>query len=473
MKKTTFDVELADAPGRDGLYRVRIRIYQPGEAMGRTTTAIALPKRDWNTKKKYGFWVRTSHPDHASLNSDIEVALKRVREQVESWQSENPAITPRQCTDRFRQLAKLPADQRAAGGAPLLDLMRQAVRSRGTQISPATRQNRLDHIRNFEGYLKTRPEGVQMPQAALTPELIRGFQRHMTASGNKPSSVNNALFAFRAAYHDLLGEQGVAKKARMTVSPFVHVDALTEEKRTIQRLREKDLDALRPDEWVLWEKGAARRGRYPVGPGLIPAVEGWARWCYLACYYQAGMRIGDLIRSRYEWYECDEGGLPVRLAYQMLKNGKWIRIPLSKTAQAHLAVIWRKGASPTEYLLPFLDPQAPYAKARTRQQIRALPEALADQLTNTVRTIASNLNQKLHDIGWKELGLPEDVRLKMHSARHSLADKVRRAMKVDKRIGPTDARDLLGHSTFKTTEGYFDDLDQESLDSAASAVYEV
>lgn len=193
----------------------------------------------------------------------------------------------------------------------------------------------------------------------------------------------------------------------------------------------------------------------------------------------AGMRIGDLIRSRYEWFSLDSAGMPIRLSYQMQKNGKRISIPLSSAARHHLSLIWKVGSPPETYLLPYLDQKEEYAAYRTYEQIKTMPKVHAEKLASRVASVSALLN-----VGLKKAAAELNIQmvgggvLTNHTARHSLADKVRLAIKAGKidalgrPVTNFDAKDLLGHSFMATTEGYFGDMDQEMLDAAMDALNE-
>ena len=73
-----------------------------------------------------------------------------------------------------------------------------------------------------------------------------------------------------------------------------------------------------------------------------------------------------------------------------------------------------------------------------------------------------NHNRRLNTIG-KAIGL--DTKLTTYVARHTFA-----TAGLHKGVSKAQIGDMLGHTSYYTTEAYFDDFDKEVLDDAADQI---
>ncbi|MBD2753831.1 tyrosine-type recombinase/integrase [Spirosoma validum] len=449
----TYNVELTDKPDKHGLHHVMIRLHVKEQKPARIQTEIQIEYRHWNEKKKWGKWIRSSHGYADKLNADIALAHKRIFDAVSLLLTADPTLTPKQAKERLENSsAERLRDYNATN---LLD-----------QTNSFTTNQAKEY--NWQAFLSWAGENVTLGE--MTPELIRSYARHLQKQGKKNQTVNDYVDDLREFYTLIQQKRGLSKREILAISPFTEWKNLKAVKPKKGRLHQAGIEKMEAGPFdLLTQAGKVRYG----------SMVDWSRWCWLACFYLAGMRIGDLLRSRYEWFETDAQGKPVRLRYQMQKNGRPISIPLSAKAQTHLSHVWRSGSPPVNYLLPLLDSSATYANYRTYEQIRAMPRVEAQKLKSRLSSVTAQLNMWLkvvvHDLGIEVIG---GASLTNHTARHSFADKVRLAVKngkVDAKGRPLtnfDAKELLGHRFMSTTEMYFGDMDQEMLDSAMDALGE-
>ncbi|GAB3643969.1 tyrosine-type recombinase/integrase [Spirosoma arcticum] len=452
----TYNIELTDKPDKRGLHHVMIRLHAKGHKPARIQTSIELEHKHWNTRRVWSKWVRSSHSHSDSINAKIVDAYNKTKEIVQSYLDTNADLTPAQCKIRYE--------------AGAVTLLRPHLTPAG--VNPELARVTLN-ARQYEWNAFLRWAGEDLAIEHITPKLIDDYKRKLLDEGKQPSTINTYISWLRILYETAQKKRGLSKREILSASPFLEWENLTTKPKAKGRLSSAGVKDLAGEEFSFY-----RRGRKMGNPGrTFFNFRDWGRWCWLACHYQAGMRIGDLIRSRYEWYETDAEGYPVRLRYQMQKNGRFISIPLASPIRAHLRLIWLAGSPPENYVLPFLDSKAKYARYRSYEQIRAMPMAEAGALATRLGSITLQLNRGLSE-AVKAMGITVQggKRLTNHTARHSFADKLRQAIKDGKTdakgraVTTFDAKDLLGHGRLQTTELYFGEIDQEWLDSAMDAL---
>ncbi|MVM33650.1 tyrosine-type recombinase/integrase [Spirosoma sp. HMF4905] len=444
----TYNVELADKPGKSGLYHIMIRLHRKDHKPARIQLSTEIYKKYWNPEKKDLQWIRSTHLTAKTENSTIKKALDKIRETVEGYLEKEPYLSPKDCKLRY---------EASGSSTTYKELATKAVQRH--DISQVTVSD-TTHV--LSGFLSIVGESVTIEQ--ITPVLLQTYRQKLLEKGLKNSTINQYISSLRVIYEEVQQARGVSKREMLTTSPFLEIEKLNAKSANKGRLREKGLDALKEGRYTFY--------RPSVGNGKLMFVwEDWARWCWLASYFQAGMRVGDLLRSRYEWYELDDAGYPIRLRYQMQKNGRKISLKLSPDAIAHLKLVWKLGLSGGTYLLPFLDQAADYARYRTYDQVRAMPRAFAIALQKRIAARTGQLNRAIREVvverGVEVIG----GKLSNHSARHSVGDAAVRAMKAGKGVTIFDFQALFGHSSVKTSEIYRGELEDGSLDSAVDAVF--
>lgn len=448
----TYSIELTDKPDKRGLHHVMIRLHAKGHNPARIQTSIEIQKKHWNDRKEWGKWVRSSFGDkHKEANQTIADQYQKIKNTVEKYLEADAFLSPKRCKLRYD-----------SGTVTLLkDLIEQSL---STDLSGQTKSARTYQYNAF-----IRWAGADISVEQINSHLIEDYKNFLLGEGKEPSTINIYISGLRILYERAQQARGLTKREIATKSPFIEWVNLSTNHAPKGRLAEPTIDKLVSAPFDLTFR--------KTGSRLFRNYDDWARWCWLACLMQAGMRIGDLIRSRYEWYEVDSEGYPTRLRYQMQKNGKWISIPISKALRTHLALVWVPGSKPESYLLPFLDPNEPFFKYRSYEQIRAMPEEAFYRLKTRMAAITCQLNRGLKNVTEQfDLHIPGGATLTNHTARHSFADKVRMAIKTGKRdakgraVTNFDAKELLGHADMKTTEMYFGEMDQDWLDSAMDAI---
>ena len=185
------------------------------------------------------------------------------------------------------------------------------------------------------------------------------------------------------------------------------------------------------------------------------------RNCFLFAFYCGGVRCSDVLQIR-ECYISKEGD-EYRLRYTMDKTTKKKNIALVSEAIEILKNYYDLENPSTNYIFPFLNNSASFAKAVTDEEKDAL---VADEIKVLKQTIGAKnalLNKNL-----KKLAEMANIKknVSMHIARHSFADLAR------KNTGDVyDIKSILGHSSISTTQNYLKKLDTETQDKALRNVF--
>lgn len=186
-----------------------------------------------------------------------------------------------------------------------------------------------------------------------------------------------------------------------------------------------------------------------------------ARNCFLFAFYCGGIRFGDNVQMRGNNISKEEG--TYRLKYTMDKTAKKKNILLIPEAIEILKKYIDLENPSTDYIFPYLDNNAPYAKAITPEEKEALSADETRMLKKAVSAKNALVNKYLKILADKA-GISKN--LSSHIARHSFADLAR------KNTGDIfDIKNILGHSSINTTQTYLKKLDTETQDKALQNVF--
>lgn len=181
-----------------------------------------------------------------------------------------------------------------------------------------------------------------------------------------------------------------------------------------------------------------------------------ARNCFLFAYYAGGIRFGDVIQIRGAFITKVEGHY--RLKYTMDKTSKEKNDILNPEAIEILKKYIDLDNLSTDYVFPYLNNNAPYAKAITPEERDALSADETKQLKQEIGSKNALVNKYLKELA-EMAGI--NKHLCTHVARHSCADYLRK-----EGVPIHDIKDTLGQSSTLTTEGYLNQNDTETRDEA-------
>jgi len=297
---------------------------------------------------------------------------------------------------------------------------------------------------------------------ALTRRIVRGDSRELVAyfraqaaayaaRGQRASAVRlkgaiDHLAAFvrrpiqaRDLTPTLLEEWRTHLAARL--APNTVAKLLAAIRTLVNHARRDGLIDSRPFEFVPIRQTPANKLRLTDGElervatvELTTEPERIARDAYMLSVYLAGVRFEDLINL------APANLRGTRIEYVMRKTGKQHSLPVGPQARAIIAAY--EGQSP--YLVPILN--------RGRKGSNRAHAANA-QVNLLLKSVAAQAR------------VPVDG-FSFHTARHTFADKARRAG------WPIyDISKALGHASIKVTERYLAGLDQDSLDGAMTDLW--
>jgi hypothetical protein len=418
-----------------------IRLHQKGEKPGRVLTKVKIenPAKHWNAKKTWGKWV-VRHIDADALNAEILQEYNRVRDQAEAWidaLAKGQRLTPLQLADRFR-------GEVSEHYFFWIDKVLEDSKLKGYLTYIAKRSV----VNDFKKWV-----GEDIPLDVITIDVANRYRTHLqqrktetTKQPLKASSVYKYIERLGLLHEQVLIKMGTRKKEATLLSPWTELEPLKETKSRKIKLHEDTIEKLA-------ELKIASRRR------VVTPESAFRIWTL--AHFLAGARFSDVLLLRYYNFTVDEQGRPVHLRYEMSKTGFVVNIPLLEQAQELLLTWWNDKAAPTDFLIPLLKSNAPYARIMTCEEYKAAPFELKHARYNALVHWNRQINECLKEVEQKA-GL---------SARHSFVDLARRIMQEHKTITPYDIQLMMGHSTLSQTSDYMEELSGQDATQPLTAVF--
>jgi len=421
----TFNVQLNSKSNKDGLYSIFIRVTE-NRKHRRLLLDFRVPAEHFNPVAKYGKWIRTSNPDHAIHNNKIETAIANLKIKYNQLAevNQNPLDSIKKPAEEIFNvtIGKYSDDFLAAMDADSAVGYYRHVKSK---------------VKRFVDYI-----GRETPIDQVTTAHVKEYKMKLLGESLAGSTINDNFKRVHALFKAALRDELIEK------DPFRAHDRVKEHPGERVKLSDEEITKL--EELELPSDG----------------VKNWlfhARNFYLFSYYNAGIRISDLLQLR---MGSIRNG---RLEYEMNKTGHKKSIALNSRAQKILALYYDKKAPDDRYLFPGLDNSEKYAKYVTYAEKRKMPRLLQETLFNDTSALNTQVNQALTSIS----ALAElDADISFHTSRHSFADKARRTMKKSGKVNIYDIKNALGHQSIVTTEKYIKSFDKESLDEAMGDIFD-
>lgn len=277
----------------------------------------------------------------------------------------------------------------------------------------------------YEARLKyfSREAGVGMlPLSEITKDHMNKFIAFMEGKGNKRSTMRTQLKIVRYL-SSFSAANGYSPK-----NPVIHEFALPIANRSDKTKLNKD------------ELSAFKSVEIKDDPTLSEMKD-----MFLLAVYLRGMRIGDVIQLRQEYFKNG------RLVYESGKNKKLFNMKLIPEA---LDIV-NKYLDGREYLFTFFR----HKDNETLSRVENL-KALASH----IESITSYVNTKIKTIA-KDAGITKSI--STHIARHTFAK-----MAIEKVKDLNLSMDLIGHSNLKEHQIYIREISEtEDLDNAADDIF--
>lgn len=452
----TFNLELNGKPNKKGCYSIFIRITEDRKAH-KVKTSVELPKKaDWNSKAQK---IRSSEKNAAAWNDtlakELEAAVEEYRKQKQEGKlataaevakvlkGKGEAKTLLAYTKEVRAFMlsknKLGNWKKYGSFEKLLESF--LTSSRGTLEDIALASLTPAKIDEFEAFLRKQPNA--RAQAKLKAQAKAEGKKSVNlndAEGLNPNTINKLMRCFRAIVNKAIEEEGALKPEN---NPF-RTRNLKDISVTKEKLTAEEIKAL---EEVELEEGSAM----------------WnARNAFLLSFYCAGIRVSDIIQLKWANIKNEEG--EARLSYQMGKNNKEKNIILVRQAQEILLQYAKEGRKPSDFIFPFLDNKAKYAKANTLAERKALPVRIAKDLFDEVNAREVQINRALRKVA-ALAGIEKHI--SFHISRHSFAKAAKEAHTDNALL-----KGLMNHSSLSVTEGYMREFDTTKEDEALKQIFE-
>lgn len=424
---TTFGLNLASHPDKEGNIPIYIRITQNRKSRRIITSVTIRKKSDWNPNARNSNWIRTSDIDSEKKNETLKLELEAVQKEYETQKKEGAV-----------SIAKVTRKVKGADVSPSFVEYAQAVtdelKAKGDIRSAKKYQDFTNKMRAY------RP---RVTFADIDTEFIHKFETHLLTLPNQRypdqmlsvSAVQVQLKTFRA----ILNRAKDINKL-ITVNPFDSFKIHQGEKPVKAKLTKEELDAINALE-------------LEVG-SLI-----WhTRNAFMLSFYCAGIRAGDLVQLR--WNNVSHDG---RISYVMDKNGKIRNLILVRQAKEIIA-LYDGVHEKNDYIFPFLDKSAPWFKYVTHEQRKVMPVRIKEQLYAKISSVNTILNKylgKMEDMA----GL--DKHISFHVSRHSFAYQASR-----NDVGSLAIQKALAHTSLQTTETYLGEFNDSETDTVLQRMFD-
>ncbi len=429
----TFNFELNHKPNRLGKYTVFLRITQDRKPK-RVKTGIELSNvNDWNPKKQQ---VRASEPKYRKYNDDLDIFLREAKESYIELRSKGLATA-----GRIKQ--NISESEKSSS---FMEYARERVKQLYDAGQIRTGRTYQMLVNKLSGYLIDKHgEERDLLINDLTPSFVVKFENHLRSLSNE-SSENKKLHPNTVKL--LMAKLGTLVKRLIQIDHLIPPEAnpfLSYECKGISTGKERlDMEEIKRIEALNLDEGSML----------------WhTRNCFLFSFYCAGIRVGDCMQLR--WFNITEIG---RLRYRMDKNRKERDLKLVQPAKDILSLYHTPDILPTDYIFPLLDSTKPYTRSITPEEKDTMPAKLKKSLYNAISAKTKIINKHLSVLS-EMAGI--NKKITFHSARHSFA----RAAK-QKGTDNAQLKDLLAHSSLKTTENYMGSFETEENDRALEHIFE-
>ena len=422
----TFHLESGSHPNKSGNYTIFLSINHQGERK-RIKTSISIPIKFWDsTKERVKKACTTARQD----NEELQRLMDKART-IERELNSQDRLTMLRFLDRFQDREQT---------YMLLSYSQHIRETLELGKQWGTYKKYGDSINKLSDYVLSL--GVKdMDFRDITPAFISGFTAYLQTLTNRrnpdttlsPNSIAKHLKTLRAILNKA-ADDGL-------IQPYEIPRKLISVKETppaITGLRDAELTRL-------------------INFPIKEHTDRWdARNLFLFAMYEGGIRIGDAIQLR--WRNI----VDTRLVYTMMKNGKNVDVILVQDALKILKLYRRPGQKAEQYIFPYLDAKAEYAKYLDYEDRQTMPPDISKKLFETVNAREARIGRMLREIR-ALTGIPH---LTFHTARHTFALRAKEA-----NVDNTTLKNIMQHSSLNTTETYVNKLDRRNEDAAMKVMY--
>jgi integrase len=407
----TFRIELNSNAKQDGTHSVFIRITQIKE-MRRISTNIFVKKGEYNSKAKWGNWIRTTNPYYKTLNNQIADKINEYREKYSTLQKDGLSPT----VDEFISLLKNTKSE------SFLKFYENEI-THYLRSGKYRSSEKHRFIRNkLKEYVETKLLKQDLTFDELNVTFLKDYALYLTESlTNHPNTVYTDFKNIRTIFNNAIRE-GITTRAKYPFYNFkLHEQTTYKEKLNVDEVAKIETLKLPKDSY------------------------GWhVKNFWLFSYYCAGIRFGDICTLKWSHISQDN-----RLRYIMSKNNKEVSLRLVNPASVIIEYYKSGENKESDYIFPIL------AEGKNYDEISVLK-----------REISSNnimINREL-----KLLALAAGIKKKLtfHVSRHSYSLN---AFEITKNI--KFVQESLKHSNLKETQNYLTELGVSSIDAGLETMF--
>ncbi len=395
----------ADADGRHGIL-IRLTLERK---KARINSGKKVKKKDFNTAKKYGKWIRSSAPNYDLLNLQLKKQVDEIEAFTSQYLLEKPYVTVKELVEAYQESKRPQSDD----WLKFFDREIQKYKDHGKTRFAI----RIEVVRNkWAEFL----DGKALPLQETSLAHISDFESFLkTNKKNAPNTVAGNIKVIKqiyrtAAKHGLIEKPNTQVLSYAVKTTIVQRDKLTETE--IATLEQLEL----PKGTQVWH----------------------ARNCFLFAFYCAGMRFSDLAMLCWDNFSDDRS----RLTYIMSKTGKGQTLKVPTKAKDILNLYSTK----SDYVFQLVPKD--FNDLEPDRRIRHL---------NSANTL---INRYLKEVTSKAR---IKKRISMHTARHSFA-----YIGFKKTKDPVAIQSMLKHNKLKETQDYIISLANEEERDILGEIFE-
>jgi len=422
----TIHLESGSHPNKTGDFPIFLSFYHKGERK-RIKTSVNVPIRFWDAEKER---IKKTCPSFREDNEELDRLLDKART-IERELNAQDKLTMLRFLERFQ------------GKEQTYMLLSYAqhtkeVLEQGKQWGTAKKYG--DTINKTTDYIHSL--GVNdMDFRDITPTFLTGLTSYLQSLPNRrnpestlsPNSIAKHLKVLRAIMNRAV-DDGVIQPDDIPRK----LNSIKETPPTITGLRDYELSKF-------------------INLPMKENTDSWnVRNLFLFAMYEGGIRIGDVIQLRWRNVVGD------RLIYRMTKNGKQVNVILVQEAEKILKLYRQPGQRQVDYIFPYLDVNAEYAKYLDYEDRKKMPPDISKKYFDVINAREARIGKLLREIRCLA-GIPH---LTFHTARHTFALRAK-----DANVDNTTLKNILQHSSLNTTETYMKKLDSSREDAAMKVMY--
>ncbi len=432
--KISLNFELKEV-SKGSRYQIFLRLTELDDKKRkkRIDTGIKLTNKAHFKVRPDGYeWITKKEPSFKRWNEDLKLIYDRYYNLINDLNKEEPGAS----IDEIERITN-------TVNTGLINYSESILQMHKESGNFANYKVHLTYVAHLKDFLSNR----DIPLQQLTSNHLRGFEHFLSKQHNQRNpdqvlhrnTIHKNIKILRAIINRAIKE-GLIKKQN---DPFDGYETPTKLPSVKIKLSWEQIDSLASIE-------------------LPKDTNQWhARNIFLFAFYGGGMRFADCIQLR--WFNIKNDGSHIRLQYSMDKNDKIVDLALPEQAIRILNLYHRADYKQTDYIFPFLNDSAPYAKYVTTNEILTMPAELNIKRLAAVSAKNALMNKYLKEVG-KIVGIDG---ISMHVARHSIANMLMRSG-----VNNNITKNILNHSSLAITENYMGNFATSEKDKALLSVFE-